>query len=1113
MQIQCILVILQEPVKSAARMSRMSLVLDCGTAYKSFWLILSYLDPGEVRLVGGLNTNEGRVEVFYNNAWGTVCADSWDDDDAMVVCRQLGFPSGDARGVISTLSHFLYTSAEFGQGTGPVWLDDVSCSGSENRLDECRHNGWGNQNCPGHYQDAGVICNDGTGKAVTPLYKNYVFSISCLKYCSYPAHVYITTSSRTSIFADLSIIDYRGIPGYEVSYNNITRDNPASIRLPTVVSNNYLKFYPQEQMRPLYKTLIVRASDDVSVYVMNNWYTQGDAFTVLPTSQLGTEYYIASYKATETNYPAFICISSIYSDTSINITTPAGNVQVMLKQFESFRFNGGDYEDLSGTLVQSDKPVAVLSGTWAKVPNDVDFEDGLLEQLPPVHNWGSSFILTPFLSVHSGYVYRVYTAMHSATLHMSDDSITHIAAESFHEEEVTGDSVVSFTSDQPIMVVQYMKGYYAQVATGRRCCRGNPSMLIVPPIASFINNVTFISPFISFQQSLIYDNQYTSVIIACDYVDGVFLDESPMMEIKSDVLKTLDQSMCCLRTNVSAGPHTVSHTNQMAKFYVTVYGMHNFYARSYVFAANGFQTADVNSSTTVTTAKEVQVRVNEDAVLPCDYSPPTSDANNTLAALTWSKLNESTQGVSTVASYICSSPTSCQLNNFNNGKYVMDVDRTWKGPLTVKQVKLADDGRYTCEVTALVGNGQSSTYLIVTIPPSAQTLADVNNSSGYLTGTTVQVTAGVPRTFTCTIKGARPAAYAHWSIESVGIQADNITTRMRKEGKLEDTISEFTFIPEESHGGKFVWCIVDDDHPALDQQMITSVVLDVNVPPYDHRMSIFDDIGREKDGSINVIQGVSHTLTCEAKDTRPSAEFEWFINNITQRNGVGPPMSPTVGNDELVDTTSTFTFTPEREYHGQLVVCRASIPVDGAPVAETSIMLNVYDGSSLTSTIIIGATTAGVGLLVIIIVICVKINCRRRKNSEQETPKLEPYYEYIPPKSKSSQQPPNDTSGPEPGLHPVYAIQIPSTDISSQHSPVDTSGPELPGHHPVSYATSIPSPDISSQHSPIDTSGPEHPGHLPVSYFTYVPPIDASGYEMPLENMGNENVGYIEPVA
>lgn len=88
--------------------------------------------------------------MYYNGAWGTVCDDGWDIDDARVVCRTLGFQDAEAA----------LCCANFGQGTGQIWLDQVDCVGDESSLYSCGHNEVAIHDCY-HREDAGVRCSQG----------------------------------------------------------------------------------------------------------------------------------------------------------------------------------------------------------------------------------------------------------------------------------------------------------------------------------------------------------------------------------------------------------------------------------------------------------------------------------------------------------------------------------------------------------------------------------------------------------------------------------------------------------------------------------------------------------------------------------------------------------------------------------------------------------------------------------------------------------------------------------------------------------------------------------------------------------------------------------------
>ena len=98
-----------------------------------------------VRLVNG-GASYGRVEVYYNGQWGTVCDNSWDTNDANVVCRELGFSRA------SGAPH----SAKYGEGSGTILMDGVSCQGDEASLRECTYDA-DTSDCS-HCEDASVEC-------------------------------------------------------------------------------------------------------------------------------------------------------------------------------------------------------------------------------------------------------------------------------------------------------------------------------------------------------------------------------------------------------------------------------------------------------------------------------------------------------------------------------------------------------------------------------------------------------------------------------------------------------------------------------------------------------------------------------------------------------------------------------------------------------------------------------------------------------------------------------------------------------------------------------------------------------------------------------------------
>lgn len=111
--------------------------------FKLTWILSA------VRLIQGLSTREGLVQVYLNNTWVWVCDKHWDKRDADVVCRELGY----------TGTSVISSGLAYVQGNDSLWINSVQCIGNESSFAFCAHDVWTNGSC----QNAGVVCNGPEG--------------------------------------------------------------------------------------------------------------------------------------------------------------------------------------------------------------------------------------------------------------------------------------------------------------------------------------------------------------------------------------------------------------------------------------------------------------------------------------------------------------------------------------------------------------------------------------------------------------------------------------------------------------------------------------------------------------------------------------------------------------------------------------------------------------------------------------------------------------------------------------------------------------------------------------------------------------------------------------
>jgi hypothetical protein len=277
----------------------------------------------------------------------------------------------------------------------------------------------------------------------------------------------------------------------EITFNNIVTPFSVAAGNQTVITLDPGVVLTSNELVEA-KGIHVTALAPVSVHVVSESPTSADGYLALPTQGLGTQYYVMTQSSSR--YPGSeFAVVATQNATTVSITPAAAGASkpagvaftVTLNAGETYQFANMANADMTGTLVTSDKPVAVFAGhRCADVPSGVGYCDYLVEQLTAVSLWGKTFHTSPF-SGRARYTVRVIASQNNTTFStVPAGLIGTLNAGQFADVVVANPA--EFVSSNPVQVAQFIRGYADDAAA-----IGDPSMVMITPAEMGMTDSTF----------------------------------------------------------------------------------------------------------------------------------------------------------------------------------------------------------------------------------------------------------------------------------------------------------------------------------------------------------------------------------------------------------------------------------------------------------------------------------------------------------------------------------------------------------------------------------------------------------------------------------------------
>ncbi|MCA9733794.1 hypothetical protein KC799_16785, partial [candidate division KSB1 bacterium] len=327
---------------------------------------------------------------------------------------------------------------------------------------------------------------------------------------------------------------------------------------------------------------------DILCYAINGTRTSADGTVLLPIVELKTFYEVITYDRNDEVFErdqAVFAIVAPYDNTEIMVNPSQeisnqiaqnsnGTYSIILNKNEAFLLrsqNFGQEGNLSGTIVKSNFPVAIINGNrCTRIPSGIPSCDHIFEMAQPIQSWGKEVLVAGSPNRPSGMSYEIVALHPNTEVAIDGRKIGTIdnTNRSIKLDTLRGAHII--TAENPIFVSQFMPG-----SVTINDVQGDPNMTNITPVQQFVPTHKFITPDASSTNPLFLTNQITLYVhkndIANVQVDNIRLGSSLFEPIPGTSFYTATMP-------ISPGVHTSQTLSEDHGLIVSGYGNGNSYA-------------------------------------------------------------------------------------------------------------------------------------------------------------------------------------------------------------------------------------------------------------------------------------------------------------------------------------------------------------------------------------------------------------------------------------------------------------------------------------------------------------------------------------------------------